>query len=154
MMNANIRDNGNAMWVLQSYVEFTSPVTVSSPTTVVTAGTVTFNGSTQAKVVMAAPYVALVGTLGDELDCNLYDNGSDIGQWYAARTPAAAISRQPIYHEVVLQGSLIPSGTAHVYSWQASQANGSPVITVGAGGASGIMPGYIAVYSRSSTTVP
>jgi hypothetical protein len=135
------------------YVEYTAPVVITATTdataqSVVSAGAVTFDGSTVALIQFFAP-AATVDTTAAIMVGNLYDGSTDLGRlWLANYVSAGGESVQP----VSVFRRLTPSAAAHTYSvrcWCTSVASGSSDVQAGAGGTATLLPGFIRITQAS-----
>lgn len=125
-----------------AYVEFTANVAITATTeatanSVVSAGALSFNGSTRVKIEFYAEYV--LAASGASLFLILYDGSSSIG-----------ILGQYGNGVLVFGGAnvsrfLTPSNASHTYSVRAYGAASSNSVNAGAGGSGNAMPGYIRI---------
>lgn len=127
-----------------AYAEFTSPVTVTAnseatATSLVSAGAVSFDGSTRVKIEVYAPW-ANDGGASDFLEIVLYDGSSSIGRMWGIELLAANL-----FFPVTASRFLTPSNASHTYSARAYRNAASGTVSVGAGGAGNLMPGYIQI---------
>lgn len=145
-------DGSTAAWKYppgyeMAYVEFTSVVTVTAGTveatavSVVSGGSVAFDGSTIVLIHFYAPNYQNPNTT-DNLRFWLYDGSSSIGEIGRTTNPAAAAAAEG--GPVVLERRMTPSNASHTYSIRASATNTASV-SAGAGGASTYMPGFIRI---------
>jgi hypothetical protein len=126
-----------------TYVAVTSPVTISATSeaaanTVVTAGAVTFDGSTIVMVqfyCMAAPGA----TATSSIQFWLYDGGSSIG--LIGYFQAATGQESSVKAEI----RLTPSSASHTYSIRASRGVSNGLIDAGTGGAGQSPPTFIRI---------
>lgn len=126
-----------------AYVEFTSDVTntnttEATATSVVSAGAVSFDGSTRVCIEFYAPYT--VSPSGGSLFLTLYDGSSSI---------AANMGQQGngviVVGPVLLRRFLTPSNASHTYSIRVYNASGTGTVGAGAGGSGNKAPGYIRI---------
>jgi hypothetical protein len=122
---------------LFSYDEFTAPVSITATTegsanTIVTAGSVTYDGTTAVRVEFGCVRLDKGST---ETQLWLYDNGVSIGM----------IGRTPNTCAVMVACRLTPSNAAHVYSIRGAVDGGTGFAQAGVGGAGVMMPGFIRV---------
>lgn len=116
-----------------AYAELTSHVTVSatseaSPTNVVSAGAVTFDGSTRVKIEFFAPRVDIANTGGAFVIVNLWDDTTtDLGRICVAQTQSLFL---PLYGVRFLT----PAAATKTYRIRAWRVNGDAVITASTGG--------------------
>jgi len=127
-----------------SYVEFTSPVTVSATseataTTIVTSGAVTYSGSQRILVEFYAPYTVIAST--ENLFGVLYDGSGSIGKaWQGQVSAAGSDVIAPSFSRI-----LTPSNASHTYSVRFYIQTTSGTVGAGAGGSGNYMPGYIRI---------
>jgi hypothetical protein len=132
------------------YVEFTAGGSITatsegSADTVVTAGAVTFDGSTEAIIEFSAPNARPdTGAASRTLNVWLFEDGSSIGQLGLLASPAAGGANAPL----LLRRLLTPASGSRTYSIRATVNVGTGVITAGAGGAGNQVPGYIRVSKK------
>lgn len=129
-----------------SYVEFTSPVTISqtleaSADTIVTAGAIVFDGTTIALIEFFAPTARPANSTNALVRFWLYDGSSSIGQMGALSVVAAQNDATPVR----LARRLTPSAASHTYSIRGTVSSGSGNANAGAGGAGNFMPGFIRI---------
>lgn len=145
-----MRVSGAAAWSLPpgtelAYVEFTSPVSVTATTeatanSIVSAGAVSFDGSTRVCIEAFVPYIDPQNTANATTTAYLYD-GSSIGLWAQIRQPTTA----ELYVSLYVRQFLTPSNASHTYSLRATTSSGSAAWNAGAGGSGNIIPGYIRI---------
>lgn len=145
------RVSGAVAWDLPpghelDYTEFTSPVSVTGAneagaTTIVTAGAVTFDGSTVAIVEFYAPVATPESVAAKTLSLFLFDGSSGIGTIGQVTAVASQTHRVP----VLVRRRLTPSAASHTYSIRGSVTTNPGTVTVGAGGTGNYMPGYIRI---------
>ena len=133
-----------------SYVEFTAGVTVSStteatPTDVVDAAALTFNGSTLVCVEFYSPQV-FPNAASNSLVINLWDGATNLGKIAVVQESAAS---GLVVVPVLVRRYLTPSAASHTFKIQAWMSAGTGTIQGGAGGAGNNLPGYIRVTSGS-----
>jgi hypothetical protein len=128
-----------------AYNELTAPVSITATTegtanTVVTASSVTFDGSTPVIVEFYSPEVLPVS--GSTLSIILRDDtaGASLGR-IAAVLPPAASTATPVF----LRRKLTPAAGARVYSIRAYTNSGTASVNAGAGGAGADMPAFIRI---------
>lgn len=135
-----------------AYVEITSAVTINvaspeaSAVSVISAGAVTFDGSTRVKIEAWFPYVETPQTDADPISLLLFDGATSLG--YVGRTyvdmstaTAADIVNGPTY----ISRFLTPSNASHTYSIRGLQASGSGTVQAGPGAAGNWNPGWIRI---------
>lgn len=127
-----------------TYVEMTAPVSVGATTeagatTVVTAGAITFDGST---VVMIESFLPSANRGTTYIKLCLYDGSSSIGLF--VDTVSSASGNAPS-ETINLRRRLTPSNAAHTYSIRAFVDAGTGSIQAGAGGVGNEMPGWIRI---------
>jgi hypothetical protein len=133
-----------------SYVENTGgPFSVTatvegSGDTIVTAGAVTLDGTTNIIVQWGAASLIPADVGGAWLNMILFDNGSSIGIFGGAMNDASP-STNSIHAPVHQERRLTPSAGSHTYSIRAFVSTGTGQINAGAGGAGSDMPAYIRV---------
>lgn len=127
-----------------SYVEFAANVNVTATTetasnTIVTGGTVTFDG-TSATIQFHCPDVSLAtDAAGRTLFISLFQDGVSIGRMSTIQSPAAAAFRVPVN----LERTMTPSAGTHSYSIRGYVNAGTSIAVAGAGGTATIMPGFV-----------
>jgi hypothetical protein len=124
-----------------AYVEFTSPVTLAGTneagaTSVVSAGAVSFDGSTRVCIEFFAPY--LLAPSGVSAFLVLYDGSSSIGQMVQLGNGVLVVSPHA-------QRYLTPSNALHTYSVRGYDSSGTGSVGAGAGGSGNLMPGFIRI---------
>jgi hypothetical protein len=130
-----------------NYVEFTGNVSPTqtaeaSADTVVTAGAVSFDGSTIAIVEFFSPLARAQITSDAKLNFWLYDGSSSIGKLGVINQSGSThASAGPVY----IVRRLTPSNASHTYSIRATVSTGTALITAGAGGSGNTMPGFIRI---------
>jgi hypothetical protein len=125
----------------QQYAEVTSDVTITATTeatadTVVTAPSVTFNGTTKLEIEFFAPYITTYS--GQTLTLVLYDGSSSIGKLGFFCNTAGYLTAGGVLKRV-----LTPSAASHTYSIRAYTDSGHGDIIGGSGGAGNVVPGFI-----------
>lgn len=133
-----------------SYVEFTSPVSITStsatsPTLVVSAAAVTFDGATLALVEFYAPATVVTGTnIVQNID--LWDGSTNLGHIAVAQSPGSGAHVGP----VLVHRLLTPASGSHTFLVQSYLGSSSAVtVEAGSGGSAAYLPGYIRVTSGS-----
>jgi hypothetical protein len=132
-----------------SYVEFTSPVTISATTegaanTVVTAGAFTAAGSTKYCIECYSPGAYFGSNSPATVRHVLYEASTVIGQIGIQGGFSGTESvEMPFYTRTYLT----PSAGSRTYSWRAFRLNVNGGVDVGAGGSGNYMPGYIRITS-------
>jgi hypothetical protein len=128
---------------LLNYTQFTVPVSITSAAdpgnTIVTAGSVTVDGTTLICIEFFAPVVG-PGGASDFIIVNLRQAGSDIGRM-------GSMGSTPGSGPMLLRRYLTPSAGSYVYSVGGWRNTSTGTITVGPGGAGQYMPGYIRITS-------
>lgn len=129
-----------------AYVEFTASVTVSgsegSPTDVVSAGALTFDGATRACIEFYAPFVVAGGSANSLIVFNLWDGVTDLGQISLTQNPNAS---GQIGTPVFVQRFLTPSGASHTYKIRGWMFGANGTVFAGAGGVGVKMPGWVRI---------
>jgi len=130
-----------------SYVELTAQVNIASsteatPTLVVAAAALTFDGGTKACIEFFAPGATASST--GVLFLSLWDGATNLGQWGVV-VPAGS-GTVP----VLLRRFLTPSNGSHTYKVQGYMSAGAGAnVVAGTGGAGAKTAGYIRVTSGS-----
>lgn len=130
-----------------AYVEFTSTVTVNAtaegtPNEVVSAGAVSYDGTTRVKLEFFAGRCNVGTTAGSFVVCNLWDGDStDLGRIAVAAAGAASGISLPLYGVRFLT----PSNASHTYKIKAWRVNSDGAIFGAAGGAGVTLPGFVRV---------
>jgi len=129
------------------YVEFTSAVNPTATTeatadTVVTGGSVAYDGSTIVLIEFFAVNARPAIVNGANISLWLYDGSGSIGL-FGFISASAALGGQNV--PVRLACRLTPSNASHTYSIRASVSTGTGLVNAGAGGAGNPMPGYIRI---------
>lgn len=129
------------------YVEFTSPVTPTntveaSADTVVTAGAVTFDGSTIAIIEFFALNARpAFDAAGRSITFWLFQDGSSIGSIGFISTPAASANNVPVH----ISRRMTPSAGSHTYSIRCTVNAGTGLVSASTGGAGAALPGFIRI---------
>jgi hypothetical protein len=130
-----------------AYVEFTSSLSVTatveaSAQSVVSAGAVSFDGSTRVKIEFYSPDVLAGSAAGSYTILNLWDGSTDLG-----RIGAVGHSLLVFAAEVAIKAErfLTPSNASHTYSVRAWRVASDGTVGAGAGGAATLMPGFIRI---------
>lgn len=132
-----------------SYVEITSPVTISATSeatadTVVTAGAITFDGSTRVCIEFFSDSVAPGATAASAIAIFLYDGASSIGYiWFCKKDSSATAQNGTTGCHAVRY--LTPSAGSHTYSIRASRSVSNGSIYAGAGGSGNDSPAFIRI---------
>lgn len=142
---------GGAGVTQMAYVEFTASVTIASstegtPTDVVSAGAVTYDGTTKVCVEFYAPGCVTNATAGSGFFLDLYNDGTSLGRLLVVQNPVGGASGLNV--ALFARRFLTPTSGSHtlkVGGWSFSSAN--PVVSAGAGGTTANLPGYIRVTS-------
>jgi hypothetical protein len=127
------------------YVEFTSNVTVSATgsataTTVVTAGSESFDGSTRVCIEFFASNVQCGADANDAVLIHLWDGSTDLGRLGSFQNGSQAA---PCF----LRRYLTPSNASHTYSIRAWRTVNNGTVEAGSGGTSNQrLPGYIRIF--------
>lgn len=129
-----------------AYAEFTSPVSITatveaSADSVVSAGAVTFDGSTEVFVEFFCPAARPAASASVSLEVWLFDGSSSIGRIALINSQAANNANTPVEG----RRRLTPSAASHTYSVRATVTSGTGSVTAGAGGAGNYVPGYIRI---------
>jgi hypothetical protein len=129
------------------YVEFTSPVTVTSTTeagadTVVTSAAIAYDGST---AVFVEFYCSDVDVTADYfVRLVLYDGASSIG--IISADHISPFPTNDFRMSVLVKRRLTPSAATHTYSIRAfGNASTGSTVNAGAGGTGNYMPGFIRI---------
>jgi hypothetical protein len=136
-----------------NYVAFTSDVlptnsAEASADTVVTSGSVAYDGSTIIQVEFYSPDVGTPSVSGSTIILLLYEDSTLLGRIAVIRTVAASQLRLPV--RTALRRT--PSNASHTYTVKAivSSTTGGPFVTGGAGGAATGVAGFIRITRVSS----
>jgi hypothetical protein len=129
-----------------THTAYTAPVAVTATTeatanTIVTAGAVTFDGSTDVVIEFFAPGWEL-GAIDTRFHLWLYDGSSSIGRISNGTSGERAVRAQTA---IVARRRITPSAAAHTYSIRASVAANTLTVYGGAGGVGNDVPGYIRI---------
>ena len=130
-----------------TYAEITSPVSVTSTTesagdTIVTAGAVTFDGSTVALIEFSCPYANAQATEGQVLFITLYDGSSDVGRLGLIKSATATADYRPLR----LARRITPSAASHTYSIRGHLGGaGTGSVGAGAAGSGAYFPAFIRI---------
>ena len=131
------------------YVENTSNTVLSTtPTTVVTADSETFDGSTRINIEFFATEVS--PTSGAYVDVFLYDGSTELG----ALAEDGAVGTAGTGVGIDVNRYLIPTAGAHVYSIRASKSGGTGTIYAGNGVSGAYMPAYIRISDADAPSAP
>lgn len=130
-----------------AYVEFTSPVTVASttegtPTDIVSAGAVTFDGSV-VYVEFYSPVVQTSTGVSTLITCSLWEGSTQLGRMTAVlNSPGVSGTGSPHFG----RRKLTPSAGSHTFKIAAHSSGGTNgAVYGGAGGVAAYMPGYIRI---------
>jgi hypothetical protein len=136
-----------------NYVAFTSDVlptnsAEASADTVVTSGSVAYDGSTIVQIEFYSPDVGTPSVSGSTIILLLYEDSTLLGRIAVIRTVAASQLRLPV--RTALRRT--PSNASHTYTVKAivSSTTGGPFVTGGAGGAATGVAGFIRITRVSS----
>jgi hypothetical protein len=127
-----------------AYVEITGDVTVNAtvegtPTTVVSAGAVAFDGATRVCIEFYCPRMNMGATAGSWCVFNLWDNdATDLGRM-------AAFSLASLVTQVHTMRYFTPAAATKTYKIKAWRINSDATVDVGAGGAGTEMPGFVRI---------
>jgi hypothetical protein len=129
-----------------SYVEFTSSVSISataegSANTVVTAASLTVDGSTLICVEFYCPNVVLAPAASAQLIVVLYQGSSSIGRLAQLITEGSASGGPSVF----ARRYFTPSAGTYTWSVRAWEFNGTATVSAGAGGSGNPFPGYIRI---------
>jgi hypothetical protein len=131
-----------------SYVEFTSLVSITATTeatstTIVTAAAVTAAGGVKYCVEFYSPQ-AITGTNASPayLNISLWDGSTVLGR---IASVSHADASNPVSTPIWVCRYLTPSAGSHTYSVRAYYVNSAPLVNAGAGGTTTYMPGFIRV---------
>lgn len=141
--NAQWRDNLNVLWVEVDAQMITSPVSVSTTTTVITSSTIVLDGTADCRLEFYAPYIALAATANATLTLNARDGINDIGQVYSAKSSSGG-DQVPCHF---FTRTRTPTAGSYTFSIVATQANGTQIIEAGAGSAA-VERAYLRVWKR------
>lgn len=144
------RVSGAVAWALPpgyefDYAQITSPVSITATTeaganTVVTAGAVSYDGSTIVLVEFFCPYSYTPAAANVDLTFYLYDGSGSIGYLCNHRSESTNRSNQGVY----AARRLTPSNASHTYSIRAAlSAAGTGEVGAGAGGSGAVVPAFI-----------
>lgn len=131
-----------------AYVEFTSTVTITASTegsaqSVVSAGALSFDGSTIARIEFFSPSGVIQGA-NENLFLELFDGSTALGWIVVLSGTGSAAMNFAVYG--VRQ--LTPSNGSHTYNVKGYTTNGgSQDVKAGTGGAATYLPGFIRVSS-------
>lgn len=130
-------------------VEFTSSVSVTATTeatadSVVSAGAVSFDGSTVVDIEFFSPAARASAATGALLTLVLYDGSSSIGQLSLSQSQAANNASRPVFTSY----RLTPSNASHTYSVRGFVSTGTGSVSAGTGGSGNFMPGYIRIITK------
>jgi hypothetical protein len=156
IMNAHVRDNLNYLFSTTgeiAYQEFTSAVSTTATTEggstqVVSAGAITFDGSTPVMICFFAPFATTAGAAdGTSITFLLFDSGSVVGQLGVLLHPGTGASGQrgPIY----LERRLTPTNASHTYIVRIIESGGTASVSAGTGGSGTPLPGFIRIKRTS-----
>lgn len=129
-----------------SYTEFTASVTINATTeatanTIVTAPSLTFDGTTNVIVEFSAPQWVSPAVVSDSF-LVLYEDGASLGLIAVAHNAAAAdVLSVPVHRAK----QIAPAAAAHVFSVRGYVSSGSGRIDGGLGGAGNYNPGFIRI---------
>lgn len=130
-----------------SYAEITSDVAITATTeaganTVVTAGAVTFDGSTAVMIEFYASGTTPPSVAGDYLAICLYDGATSIGYLALPQASGVNLPGQPIH----AARRITPSNASHTYSIRAFvTANPNGVVNAGNGTIANRTPAFIRI---------
>ena len=132
-----------------AFVQFTSNVSITTTsegaaTLVVSAGALSFDGSTRICIETFARSFSLGATAGGLMRLLLKDGATAIGEIALGENPAAAFITFPLG---VQRRFLTPSAGSHTYAWYAYRSSVDGTIHAGAGGSAIAVPGYIRITS-------
>lgn len=130
-----------------AYVEFTSPVSITSTTeaganSVVSAGSVAFDGSTRVRIEFFSPDVLAGSTAGSYTILTLWDGSTDLG-----RIAVVGHSLLVFAPEVAVKAEryLTPTAASHTYTIKAWRVASDGTVSAGAGGTGVLLPGFIRI---------
>lgn len=129
-----------------SRVEYTGNVSLTntaeaSADTIVTAGAISFDGSTVVDIEFFCPGASVQATAAASAIFWLYDGSSSIGKIAQVRNVAASSIIVP----VLAVRRLTPSNASHTYSIRGTTSSGTSIANAGAGGAGNFTPGHIRI---------
>lgn len=129
-----------------NYVAFTSPVTISGTTegganTIVTSGSVAFNGSTVALIEFFCPNVETSSTTNAFIVVLLYEDSTLLGQWGVIRNMGASTMFSPMH----LTLRRTPSNASHTFTVKAYTNTGTGAADAGTGGTGAYTAGYVRI---------
>lgn len=144
--DAITRDNIVNNTLELAYAEAVASVTISAtaeatPTTLVTAPSVTFDGTTRVLVSFYCGRIDTASTANASIIVNLWEDSTDIGRIALVNPEAGVVLSVPVYTERFLT----PAAGAKVYSIRAWRLTGNGVAQAGAGGAGTPMPMFIRI---------
>ena len=128
------------------YAQYTSAVTISASSeatanTIVTGGSVAYDGSTIIEIHFYAPGFNTPSSAGANMVVCLYDGSSSIGFIGQFSTVANAAQISPVNCFV----RITPSNASHAYSIRAYLTTGTGSVYGGSGGAAAYRPGYVRI---------
>lgn len=149
--NTHVRDNLQEVWREFVYVEFTAAVTVSAtaeatPNDVVSAGALTHQVVPH-MIEFFAPSVDAPPNNGANLYLNLWDDTTNLGRLYIQRGQFNEPSSG-----VYACRRLTPTAGSHTYKIRGFRDVANFIVEAGAGGADVLLPGYIRILAKGSTS--
>lgn len=130
------------------YVQFVADVAITStdeatPTTIVTATALTFDGATTVLIEFYAQAGGVDAGASDQLVINLWEDSSPIGRICGVGNPSATgTGKAPLYGA----RRMTPTAGAKTYSIRGwGTAAGTYNVQAGAGGAAATVPGFIRI---------
>lgn len=128
-----------------AHVEFTATVSVTgsevSPTDVVSAGAVTFDGTAVVVEFYSTQVSPASGT--DLVALSLWDGATDLGRIAIVQNSVGASVQ--VAPPVLVRRKLTPSVGSHTYKIRGWKSTGNGSVIAGAGGVGAYMPGYIRI---------
>lgn len=126
------------------YTQITAPVTVTSstegtPTTVIAAAPITFDGAA-VMVEFFAPFASAAAATGAQLLINLFEGATNLGRITSIQNELIGGTTQ-----IGLQGRLrfTPTVGAHTYTITGWQGGGNATVGAGAGGTAAYSPSFV-----------
>lgn len=135
-----------------AYVEQTSAVAITgtelAPTDVVSAGAISFDGSTTVEIDVYTHGLLFAGTasVGDDLAINLWDGATDLGRLARVKCLVSGGTVQNWFPTGKMSRVLTPTNASHTYKVRGwTTGTGSNSVRGGAGGAGAELPIFIRI---------
>lgn len=130
-----------------AYVEYTSPVNFTatveaSANSIVSAGSVAFDGSTKVCIEFYSPALHADPVVGRYAAVLLFDGSTSLG--YSGYVTAQVATNENFYSAHIVR-YLTPSAASHTYSWRGVVSAGTGTANAGTGGAGTNIPGFIRI---------